>query len=258
MSPQVENGYTRIANELMEILAKLSLNGTQYKIILVVFRYTYGFQRKNHELSLTFISKATGSHKVVIQREVANLIKMNILTEISAPTFSKGRVIGFNKDYSSWELTNQLTGNQLDNHTVNQSVNSTVNQSVNQERKKENLKESIVDEVVKLYKDKLSKLPQPIKITAKRKASINARIKEYSLDEVKEVISIVANSPFLTGNNDRNWKADIDWIFNASNFIKIKELKYNIKEDIPMKKEKQTTGQKANYVGYEEEYGELR
>ena len=230
--PQVENGYTRVANEIMEILPQAGFNGTQFSILLIVFRYTYGFQRKNHELSLTFISQATNLHKVMIQREVAKLIKMKVLTEVSAPTFKKGRVIAFNKDYSSWELTKEITLNEIDNHTVNELDNSTVNELVNQERKKENIKETSIDEVVDLYKEKLSMLSQPIKITTKRKSAINARIEEYSLIEVKEVINIVASSPFLKGDNKRNWKADLDWIFNPNNFTKIKENRYQNKESI--------------------------
>lgn len=200
MGPQIENGYTRIANELLEVLSQLNLNGTQYKILLVVFRYTYGFQRKAHELSLTFISNATGSHKAVIQREVSNLIKMNILTEISAPTFNKPRVIGFNKNYSSWELTKQLTVNQIDNHTVNQSVNSTVNQSVNQERKiKENLKESIYIQYAENVKMK--------------EIEFNTLVEKYSEDTTKEMIEVLDN---YKGSSGKKYKSDyraiLSWV----------------------------------------------
>jgi hypothetical protein len=41
----------------------------------VVWRYTYGFNRKQHELSQNFIAEATGLHKKQIQRELNNLIK---------------------------------------------------------------------------------------------------------------------------------------------------------------------------------------
>ena len=154
-----DNGFTRIANELMEVIPQSGFNGTQHNILWTVFRYTYGFHRKEHELSLTFIAKATGSHKVVIQREVKKLIEMKVLIEKSPPTFNSTRIIAFNKNYSSWQLTNQLTVNQSDNHTVNQSVNSTVNQMVNQERKKDNLKEigAFFEEIWSKYPNKKGK-----------------------------------------------------------------------------------------------------
>ena len=40
------------------------------------------------------------------------------------------------------------------------------------------------------------------------------------------------NSEFLTGNNDRKWKADIDWLIsNDTNIIKVLEGKYDDKEE---------------------------
>lgn len=198
--PQLENGYTRIANEILETIPKIGLNGTQYNILLVVFRYTYGFQRKNHELSLNFIAEATNSHKVLIQREVAKLIKMNILIEVSAPTFNKGRIIGFNKNHNSWELTKQLTVNQIDNHTVNQSVNSTVNQSVNQERKiKENLKESIYIQYAENVKMKENEF--------------NTLVEKYSEDTTKKMIEVLDN---YKGSSGKKYKSDyraiLSWV----------------------------------------------
>ncbi len=151
MTVQLENGYTRIANEILEVIPTIGLNGTQHNILWIVFRYTYGFHRKQKVLSLSFIAKATNSHKVVIQREIKKLIDMKILIEVSGPTFNKGRMIAFNKDFDSWELTNKLTVNrneavnEIDTSTVNQLVTETVNQLVNQEIKKENIKEMAID-----------------------------------------------------------------------------------------------------------------
>ena len=53
-NPQLENGYTRIANEILEAMAKVKLSPTQYRVLFVVWRYTYGFSRKSADLSLTF------------------------------------------------------------------------------------------------------------------------------------------------------------------------------------------------------------
>ena len=198
--PQVENGYTRLANEIMEILPQAGFNGTQFSILLIVFRYTYGFQRKNHELSLTFISQATNLHKVMIQREVAKLIKMKVLTEVSAPTFNKGRIIAFNKDYSSWELTKEITLNELDNHTVNELDNSTVNELVNQERKiKDNTKESIYIKYAEYVKMK--------------EIEYNKLIEKYGEDITKEMIEVLDN---YKGSKGKTYKSDyraiLSWV----------------------------------------------
>lgn len=40
-NPQKENGYTPIANELMQAIYGAKFNGTQRSIIDVIMRYTY-------------------------------------------------------------------------------------------------------------------------------------------------------------------------------------------------------------------------
>ena len=60
---QLENGYTRIANELLDAVIKTPFISTHLKIVLVCWRYLYGFNRKQAELSESFISKATGISK---------------------------------------------------------------------------------------------------------------------------------------------------------------------------------------------------
>lgn len=110
--PQKENGYTPIANEIMEAVARLQINATQFRILVIVWRYTYGFSRKEHTLSEGFIASATGIHRKQIGRELVDLIKRNILTEIKAPSFSSTRVLAFNKHYDSWQGTKTLTVNE--------------------------------------------------------------------------------------------------------------------------------------------------
>ncbi|GAK01484.1 replication protein [Geomicrobium sp. JCM 19055] len=53
-NPQAENGYTRVANEIMEVVQEYKFSANELKIILCIWRYTYGFQRKEHSISLSF------------------------------------------------------------------------------------------------------------------------------------------------------------------------------------------------------------
>lgn len=145
-NPQPDQ-FTRISNELMEAIPMFKFNGTQLRILLVVLRYTYGFQRKSHELSLSFISNSTGVHKQQIKRELDRLIQTKVLIEKSEPTFNRSRVIEFNKNYDEWLISRQsaktLTVNKKDYHTVSELAYSTVSELAYQERNnKENIKES--------------------------------------------------------------------------------------------------------------------
>ncbi|MDD4773356.1 MAG: replication protein [Eubacteriales bacterium] len=107
-SPQLENGFARVANEILEATAAAKLNGTQYAIIICVWRQTYGYQRKAHNLSESFISKATGMSRRSVQVAINDLIKSNIITVVSEPTFSTARKIAFQKDYEKWSIYPQM------------------------------------------------------------------------------------------------------------------------------------------------------
>lgn len=60
-----------------------------------------------------------------------------------------------------------------------------------------------------------------------RKRSIKARIAQYGIEAIYEVIQKAANSDFLNGNNDRNWIASFDWIMNSNNFCKVLDGNYD-------------------------------
>ena len=106
MAAQLEDGFTRIADQILEEIPKYKLNGTQFRILMVVWRYTYGFSRKDHELSLTFFDKATGLGKTQIDRELKNLIDYDVLKVTQESTYTQSRKLGFNKNFDQWKIGN--------------------------------------------------------------------------------------------------------------------------------------------------------
>jgi phage replication O-like protein O len=101
-NPPAEGGYTRIADEILENMARVKLSPTQYRILFVVWRYTYGFNRKRHHLSLGFLEEATGCDRRSLQREVKRLLEGNILVE--GETNKQARLLGFNERFSEWSI----------------------------------------------------------------------------------------------------------------------------------------------------------
>lgn len=151
-SPQTDDGYTRIANEILEHIPRAKLNGTQRSIIDVIWRYTYGFRRKEHEFSLTFLAGATGINKRQIDRELQALIRRNIVEVVAEACGIKSRVLRFNKNYDAWngrESTKTPTVDKPLGSTKTRTQGSTkkttlrVGELDDQERKsfKENIKE---------------------------------------------------------------------------------------------------------------------
>ena len=57
-----------------------------------------------------------------------------------------------------------------------------------------------------------------------RLSHIRARISDgYTLDDFKTLFERAAASPFLCGNNERNWRADFDWLIKPGNMLRILE-----------------------------------
>lgn len=106
-SPQTKNGYTRIANEILENIAKTDLNGTQLRIVMVIWRYTYGFRRKEYEMSLAFLSNAVNTNRGHIDKELNSLVERKIVNVIGIGK-RRGRILSFNKNYDEWDDKSQV------------------------------------------------------------------------------------------------------------------------------------------------------
>ncbi|OIB04863.1 hypothetical protein AK95_14705 [Paenibacillus sp. LC231] len=103
-NPQLEDGYTRIANELLDEICLYKWNGSQLKIVIKVWRLTYGYNRKDHEFSRTFLQEVTGLSESTIKQELSFLIKNRILLVTKKETGTEGRKLAFNKNYEEWTI----------------------------------------------------------------------------------------------------------------------------------------------------------
>lgn len=85
--------------------------------------------------------------------------------------------------------------------------------------------EDVVDAWNDLAKDR--DLPKVLKITPARRKQIQARIREYSPDDWSTALTAIYKSKFLCGDNDRGWKANIDFLLQPSSFVKLIEGAYS-------------------------------
>ncbi len=153
-NPQLENGYTPIANEILEKLARLSLSSNQWQVLLVIIRKTYGFHKKVDYIANFQIGTATGLGKTVVSRILRNLNDRHIIT-------SKGKVVGLQKDWGKWQglsfqppLDSKLAG-QLTPQEVSSIANQS-KQSSQPELAKQSTKVSSSEDTQKI-KDTLTK-----------------------------------------------------------------------------------------------------
>lgn len=70
-------------------------------------------------------------------------------------------------------------------------------------------------------------LPVARVLTAARKAGIKSRLADCGgIDEWRRVIAKVRDSPFLRGQNDRGWKADLDFLLQPKSFNRLMDGGY--------------------------------
>jgi len=99
---QLEHGYTRIANELLEAKMRFGFTGRQSQVIDYVERFTYGFQRKTMPLDYGHMSNFTYIAENHCSTVTAGLFVMKVLL----PSWeSKTRHVGLSKAYSEWKRT---------------------------------------------------------------------------------------------------------------------------------------------------------
>ncbi len=117
------------------------------------------------------------------------------------------------------------------------------------EHKEEKEDKSRVDyqSIVDFYNESCPSLPRATRVTDKRRGSINAVIKEFGEDAVKEALLKVESCPHLVGKNDRGWRADFDWLMNKNNLLKVMEGRYERK---PQKHKGSREGYDLNLDGY--------
>lgn len=110
--PDLEKGFIRIAtgkkdNDVVTALVKANLIGTEYQLILVILRKTWGFGKKKDWISLTQFENITGKSRPMIWKTLEKLGNKRIIVKKS----SRGKlaIYQFNKDFKSWKLGNSST-----------------------------------------------------------------------------------------------------------------------------------------------------
>jgi phage replication O-like protein O len=96
---QIEDGgFTRIHNAILEILARVRLSPLEYRIVLLVLRKTYGFQKKTDIISISQFEQCGGSRAATITA-LQNLIRLKVLIRTQS---GQSYEYGFNKYFEDW------------------------------------------------------------------------------------------------------------------------------------------------------------
>jgi len=103
-SPQLDNGHTRIADELLDAIIRHPLTKRQYKILLAIIRKTYGFGKIEDDISSSQLAKLTGLTSAHCRGTLLELEKLDIVV---ARRGQYGKLMTLNKDYECWGVPKQ-------------------------------------------------------------------------------------------------------------------------------------------------------
>ncbi len=86
-----------------------------------------------------------------------------------------------------------------------------------------------IEEVVEDWNAMAVQVDLPVcrKITLARRRAFKARQREYpDMADWQRAFMCIRNTPWMHGENDRGWKADIDFLLQAKSFTKLSEEAY--------------------------------
>ncbi|NUA26125.1 replication protein [Cupriavidus basilensis] len=99
-SPQLEDGYVRIANELYDAILAFPFTGREQKVVWTILRKTYGYGKKLDDISASQIGALCGLERPHVTTTLNKLASMNVIVK-RAGQF--GSLIGINKNYRAWK-----------------------------------------------------------------------------------------------------------------------------------------------------------
>lgn len=104
-NPQIEEGYTPIANEIIEALMRVNLSAYESRVLWFLFRKTYGWDKKTDWITLSQFSKCIGLDRRLIHRAIKELSSKKMIV-IERDDGLRLRY-GFQKNYEKWVLSSK-------------------------------------------------------------------------------------------------------------------------------------------------------
>lgn len=249
--PKTDHGFTRLANEYLDQLIGVGLNGREFKIILAIIRRTWGWRKKQTVITLSEFEKMTGIKPNHCAEILKLLTRKNMIVKSRA-----GNLVtyGPQKDYTLWQPgtiraevvpkqdysqngTTPELGSSASPESGSLLVPNPGVSTLYKERIKERRKETParVEDFVNLFNQSCPSLPKVLDITPKRKKKIGSRLSTDSdMQFWEDIFKRVEVSDWLSGRAGK-WSASFDWIMEPANLQKIKEGNYDNKENAEAK-----------------------
>lgn len=196
-NPQRENGHIDIANEIAEQLTRINLRPYEWRTLWAVFRKTYGWHKKEDDISLTQFQNLTGLEKRHQRKALKTLAEKNIIIRRK-----DGYIVtyGFQKDYTQWKVVpKQAPVSNISNGAYS-STTPVLKQAPEvvpkQAPTKEN-KETIQKKITEFFAYYLLKTQKDFRLTEDKRKLIEKRFEEgYTLEQLKLAVDNFIRDPW--------------------------------------------------------------
>lgn len=115
----LDNGYTKLANELYEELIGANLTRNQAKVAHAICRKTYGFNKKTDRISDSQLAELTRLPRQKVNKAKNELIAMKVIVKV-------GMAIGPNKNLTEWDIPECHQNGVIVTKAVTKSVTKSV------------------------------------------------------------------------------------------------------------------------------------
>lgn len=113
-NPNIENGFFKMSTELYRALSRTRISGEARQLLDAIICMTYGFHRKEVDLSTNYLSKITGLNKQSLYKARRKLKDRHII-RVSQKGDSLCLTYSFQKNYTLWiETPKKETVSQKD------------------------------------------------------------------------------------------------------------------------------------------------
>lgn len=201
-SPQTEDGFTRIANEIIEAIYKVNLSAYESRVMWFLFRKTYGFQKKTDRIALSQFAKEIGIDRRLVHRAIKNLSSKNMI--VISKDDRNHVSYGFQKNYKKWNtLSLRSTVIHTDDKVSSGEMTEVSSIGIPTKESKETL-----------TKDSLSEKKKSPKKSPPKPKKFLSDSEEYRLAEFfyKEILR---NNPEHKKPNLDNWAKNFDLIIRV-------------------------------------------
>jgi len=246
---QLEDGFLRLANDLLDATMKSGLPETELCILMAVWRKTYGFSKKMDWISNEQLEGMIGKHLTHCSTAKNNLVRKKVLLQ-------EGRKIGMNTNISEWQTKNNgfcktlakpakknlaevakrplqklLTTKDNIQKTKDNTPNPLTGvETAGQENAVKKPRTTIPYEAIMSAYNEIvgGRLPNAEALNAKRKREIKrllGELKEPTLDAAKNYFNAFVShaKPFYFGDNDSGWRASFDYLLRSDTLTKTRE-----------------------------------